>query len=300
MDGKRLDVLVVEAFRREMSRAKVRELFDRGAVLVFGRPVVKGHRARHGEEVTVEIDRDQVDAAVPTPDEPLDVRLQRNDIVVVHKPAGQPTAPLRPGETGTLANALVGHYPEMARIGRTAHEPGLVHRLDSGTSGLVLAARTPHAFEQALGALGRGELQKRYLLLCRSEGLDCAGVIDIPLGTHPRDRRKVKACERPAVQRRLHARAATTSYRVIDRVGPLAVVEASAPRALRHQLRVHFAAIGHPLVGDVLYGGDMSLLSRQALHACHLSWKGSDAWPAFSVDAEIPADLQRLLDRVRS
>ncbi len=295
-DGQRLDKIVVEALGHTIGRSRARDLFTQGVVRVDGRVVPKGRLARHGELLTVALPGPVDEAPVASQGAPLDVRLERDDIVVVSKPAGQPTAPLRAGETETLVNALLGRYPEMKLVGRSRREAGVVHRLDSGTSGLLIAARTKGAFEEAIELLSNGEIDKRYLLICSADGLAESGTLEIPLCAHPKDKKRVLACTHPRDVARYHARPASTSYHVREIKGGYALVEAKAPRASRHQLRAHFAAIDHPLVGDNLYGGDVTRLARQALHAYHVSWKGSDSLPAFEVEAEMPEDLRAFFD----
>lgn len=297
-DGVRVDKIVVEALGT-IGRARAKELFEKGAVLVDGHHVQKGRIARRGESVEIKLGEPLGEAAVPQAEAPLDIRLEREDLVVVFKPAGQPTAPIRPGEKGTLVNALVARFPEMADIGHSPREPGIIHRLDTGTSGLLVAARTQDAFDELSRALGAGEIDKRYLLICTSEYLSDTGSIDIALAPHPKDTRRVLACVHPRDIERNQPRPASTSYTVVERAGDLALVEAKAPKAGRHQIRAHFAAVGHPLLGDLLYGGAVDRLNRQALHAHHLSWKGSKIVKAFNVEAKLPSDMREVLDASR-
>jgi 23S rRNA pseudouridine1911/1915/1917 synthase len=300
--GGRLDKIVVAALPG-VGRAGAKRLFAEGRVHLVpsggGRPrrAAKGDVATAGD--VVEVDVTPADAAggvVPEPDAPVEVLLERDDIVVVAKPAGQPTAPLDPGERGTLANALVARWPEMAKIGFSAREPGLCHRLDTETSGCVLCARTEGAFTTLTSALKEGRLDKRYLLLCAAADLPETGTIEIPLAPHPKDRRRVYPCVHPRDVARYAPRAATTTYRTLSQHGELALVEASASKAARHQIRAHFAAIGHPLAGDSLYGGPAAPgLARHALHAHAITWGGDPTVPAFTIRSELPPDMAALV-----
>ena len=292
--GERLDVVVVRALKGRAGRARVRDLFLQGAVKVQGRVATKSWRARAGDVITVSVE--SLDpSAVPEPDAPLDVRLERADLVVAYKPAGQPTAPIQAGELGTLANSLLGRYPEMAGVGYGPREPGIIHRLDTHTSGLVLAARTPKTFDVLSRALREGTLHKEYLLICALAGLVESGIIDIPIGTEGKQSRRVVACIRPEEMRRCNPKSARTSYRILESHGRWALVLAEAPKAVRHQLRAHFAAIDHPLVGDALYGGDTEALDRHALHAHAISYIGSSDIEAFEVRCDMPEDMAGLL-----
>jgi 23S rRNA pseudouridine1911/1915/1917 synthase len=302
--GRRLDTLVVEA-HEGLSRAGARRLFDDGRVRVVGadgrrRRASKGEVALGGDVIEIDVaDSELVPAAQPDRELELEVVFENDHLVVVNKAAGVPSAPLRPGERGTVANALVARYPEMEGVGYHPREPGLCHRLDNGTSGLLMAARSSEAFDRLRTALRRGSIDKRYLLLCPAPALDDEGVIDVALAQSRGDRRRVQICADAAEARRVGARPALTHYRVVRRAADVAVVEARVPSAFRHQVRAHFAAIGHPLLGDLLYGAEPpdpeSGLTRHALHASHLAWSGDAQLPAFEVHSELPDDLARLV-----
>jgi 23S rRNA pseudouridine1911/1915/1917 synthase len=289
--GQRLDKLVV-SFVPGLGRKGARRLFEEGRIRINGKRPNKGDVARQGDQVTIALPDTAGPDAVAEPDAKLEVRLETADLVVVEKPAGQPTAPIRDGETGTLANALVGHYPEMAGIGHSPREPGLVHRLDTDTSGLVLAARTAPAFEALSQALKQGKIEKEYLLVCHAEGLGSAGEIAIPIAHHPKDKKRMYACLHPRDVARYRPRDATTSFRVLETSRDFALVEARASAAIRHQIRVHMAAIEHPLAGDALYDGpQVPGLARHALHASRIVFAGAPALAAFDVRSPLPADI---------
>ncbi len=297
MDGERLDKAIV-ALVEGATRARVKKAIEAGGVRVNGRTVPKGGVVHTGDVVT--LDDDDVRAGdapcVPEPDAPLVVRHESEKVLVVDKPAGQPTAPLRTGELGTLANALVGHHPELAGVGYSAREPGIVHRLDTETSGLVVVARTAEAFEALTAALRAERIAKEYLLVCASEGLPDQGSIEHPIANHPKDKKRVYPCIHPRDVMRYAPRPATTRYRVEKREGKWALVRAEAAKAVRHQIRAHFAAIGHPLAGDALYGGEaVPALSRHALHASRVSLSDADPTLAFDVTSPLPEDMASLL-----
>lgn len=294
--GLRLELLVARRLPG-LPRAEVRRLFAEGRVRAGRRGAAKGEPARAGELLTVDLaGLGEELAVVPEPAASLRVVLETVQVVVADKPAGQPSAPLRPGERGTLANALVARYPEMAGLGCSPREPGLLHRLDTGTSGLIAAARTAEAFAVLRGALQQGRLDKAYLLICLAAGLEGEGRIELPLAPEPRGGRRVRACHTADEVRRYRARPASTRFRILGVHGPLALVEARASPALRHQLRVHFAAIGHPLAGDELYGGpQLPGLARHALHASRIAWPGGEGVAPFAATSELPPDLAGLL-----
>lgn len=300
--GSRLDKLVVARIEG-LGRSAAKRLFDEGHVRVtpagMDRPrkAAKGDVAAMGDVIEVDFDEDAAAGAVPDPDAPLTVVLERPDLIVVDKPAGQPSAPLDPGERGTLANAVLARYPEVATIGFSPREPGLVHRLDTETSGLLLVARTAAAFDTLSRALKDGRLDKRYHLLCQGGDLPESGTIEIPLAPHPKDRRRVYPCVHPRDVARYSPRPAVTEYTRKRACGDLWLVEARAAKASRHQLRAHFAAIGHPLAGDALYGGpEVKGLTRHALHAASIVWTGDAVVPAFHVISPLPEDMSRVVE----
>jgi 23S rRNA pseudouridine1911/1915/1917 synthase len=282
-DGERLDRVVARHVK--LGRRKLAELFQRGAVRVGGRVVKKGLVARKGEEVMVRL----APLIVPEPALPLDVRLETKDVVVVDKPAGQPTAPARDGDAGTLAGALLARYPEMAGVGYRAREPGLLHRLDTGTSGLVVAARSARVFTVLRSGLGEGRIEKRYLAVVLASGMPESGVIAARLEPDPSDGRRVVVTGEPGDAGAAHV----THYKTLRVEGQWALLEVLARHAYRHQVRVHLASLGNPIAGDALYGGPPAPLSsgRHALHASYVAWAGEADVPAFAVDCPPPADF---------
>jgi len=302
LDGARLDKAIAQLLP-ELSRARVKRAVELGAVRINGRRLPKGGTVSRGDVVRIDVGQVADTPAAATPDAPLHVVLETDAVVVVDKPAGQPTAPLRPGETGTLVNALLGRYPELVPqdtasfVGHSAREPGIIHRLDTETSGAVVVARTAAAFDVLKAALKEGRLDKRYLLVCSGEGLPEEGTIEFPLTNHPKDQRRVYACVHPRDVMRYEPRPAATAYRVVQRAGAWALVEARVGKALRHQIRAHFAAIGHPLAGDELYGGPViRALGRHALHASQVRYEGGGGIDAFDVTVPLPRDMATLLE----
>jgi 23S rRNA pseudouridine1911/1915/1917 synthase len=298
LEGARLDKAIV-ALVEGASRSRVKRAIEDGNVRVNGRILAKGGVVHEGD--VIEVDDATVSSGdnpcVPEPDAPLVVRHESAKVLIVDKPAGQPTAPLRADETGTLANALAGRHPELVGVGYSPREPGMVHRLDNETSGLVVVARTTASFEALREALQAEQIAKEYLLVCSSESLPDEGTIEYPIANHPKDKRRVYPCIHPRDVMRYAPRPAVTSYKVERRVGPWALVRAEAARAVRHQLRAHFAAIEHPLAGDVLYGAAaVEGLARHALHAARVSYDGGgDPALAFDVSSPLPDDMAKLV-----
>lgn len=290
--GERLDKVLVRRFPG-LGRRGAASLVERGRVLVDGRRAAKSRRVALGESITVEIDAEGSPPAEP--EAPLVIRLERPDLVIADKPAGQATAPLLATERGTLAGALLGRYPEMAAIGYRPREPGILHRLDTRTSGLVLAARSAPVFETLRAALLTERLEKRYLAVIEGDEIIEAGVIERALMPHPSGSGRVLVA--PPGESAPGARLCRSSFRVLERRGRRALCEVRACRAYRHQVRVHLASSGWPIVGDADYGGAPSdhLIDRHALHASHVAWAGDDRVPAFAVDSPLPDALAACL-----
>jgi len=265
--GERLDAFLARRVP-ELSRARAKVLIEKGEARVDGRRVKKSYALGAGDRVTLDSLPGPVDFhAAPDPSLGLEVLLETDSYVVVDKPAGVPSHPLREGELGTLAGALVARYPEMRGVGYRKREPGILHRLDTGTSGLVLAARNRRTFDELRRMLKAGEIEKRYLARCVGV-VPAPIVIDTPIATDPRDQRKVRVCTDPRELKRLGAQAATTEVLSSTPAEQGSLVELRANNARRHQIRVHLASIGHPLLGDSLYGGPP--LDHHLLHASSL------------------------------
>jgi 23S rRNA pseudouridine1911/1915/1917 synthase len=288
--GERLDKFLAHAVPG-VGRKRARELCEGGRVLVNGRKARAATPLAHGATVELELESE-----APLADDTLglDVRLELDGALVVHKPPGQPTATLRAAERGTLVNALVARYPELATVGHRLREPGLIHRLDTETSGLLVVARSEAAFGTLTRALRAGRLSKKYLAVTGAVAIPDSGVIDAPLGPDPARRGRVRVVP---PDERAYAKAATTRYRVLERTERFVLVELDAARAFRHQIRAHLASLGAPLVGDALYGGPEwpGAGSRHALHASYVAWAGDRTVPSFAVNAGLPDDMRRLL-----
>ena len=268
------------------------------ALCAAGQVRVDGHRAKKsallvaGAKVTVELEPEALEAE---PELVLDMRLERADFVVVNKPAGMASAPLHTSERGTLCGGLLGRYPEMQGVGYRAREPGIVHRLDTQTSGLVLAARNAQAFARFTAALELGHLKKRYLALVSAAGLPRSGEISRPLAPDPAHPERVRVLDSDDLTG--YARHKVTRYRVLREHLGRALLEVEVASAFRHQIRAHLASIGHPITGDAVYGGERvaDLGARHALHASEISWNGDAELPGFHVYEPLPPDLARLL-----
>lgn len=292
----RLDLVLAARFPG-VGRRRWAALFADGAVQVDGARARKGDRVGPGARVTLrEAPATGVDLAPrPQPELGLAVLVTWPALVAVDKPAGWPSHPLRAGETGTVANALVARFPECAGAGRDPREAGLVHRLDRGTSGVLLAARDPAAWQELRRAFAAGEVDKRYLALVAGSVDD--GACDLPLRAAGQRAAPARRGDRGALP-------ATTSWRVLGRAAGATLVEARAATGRMHQVRAHLAAVGAPLVGDPLYGGPEAIeaageqiaVTLPFLHAASLEL--GHAGLRLAARAPLPADRAALLSRL--
>jgi 23S rRNA pseudouridine1911/1915/1917 synthase len=287
-EGQRVDVFLAQRIPA-VGRKLAALLCEKGDVLVAGRRAKKSHLLSAGSDVAVRLGA--WGRAEPAPEIPLVVVLETSDLVVCEKPAGVPSAALLGHEKGTMAGALLARYPEMAGVGFGPREPGIVHRLDNDTSGLLLAARHQQAFLGLRDALRAGRFQKKYLALVPAGRLaEEAGVLTQRLMVDPGNRQRVVLAPNDK------GYACKTEFTVRSRGTHYDLVEAQASAAFRHQVRVHFQSLGAPLIGDRVYGGDTeSLPTRHALHASHIAAAASGV-PGFSADSDLPADLRALLE----
>jgi 23S rRNA pseudouridine1911/1915/1917 synthase len=294
----RLDVFLVQ-LGWAPSRRRARELIDGGSVTVNGRHIGKGGVVVEGDDVQVS-DQPQSLALRPNPHLKIEILYQDESVLIVNKLGLIPCHPLKPGENDTVMNAVAAACPEAANPGDKPLEGGLVHRLDNGTSGALIIACTPEAFVTMRNVIRRGDISRRYLALC-------AGIIGeeveiaTPIAHHPKNRRKMITAPLNAPPSP-GARPAATLLRPLRRFAGYSLIEVRPRTGRRHQLRVHLASIGHPLVGDILYGGPQAVELMPGRFWLHLSEIGfvsqSHGW--ITVQAPLPADLDAVLRRVSS
>ncbi len=288
--GERADKIVGSRLHAA-SRTQVREAFEQGLVRVNGRIARKGQSLSGGDSVTV-CSPETTHNAVARP--PLDIAYEDAAVVVLCKPAGQPSAPRFDTDSESVASALLEAYPEMRGIGHTPGHAGLLSRLDTDTSGLLLAARNAAAFEQIREGMTDEQpgLRKGYLAVV-AEACDLAPrLVETRIGAQKHHRNKV------TVSGDTRGRSRTARTRIVSVLPArgFSVVELEVVRAYRHQVRAHLAHFGWPLIGDVLYGGPAHpRLARHALHAHRIAWAGSDDVPSFVVERGLPDDLLALL-----
>jgi len=288
--GTRLDVYVSESMP-SVSRALAARLAREEHILVNGNPAKPSHRLNAGDVVEAEIIHPAAISAAPE-DIPLVIIYQDEDVAVIDKPPGLVVHPAPGHAGGTLANALAAQFPRSAGVGGR-ERPGIVHRLDKDTSGLMVAALSPEAHRSLQAQIAARRAGRRYLALVPGRMRPEQGTIDAPIGRDPRNRKRMAV-------RGVAPRDARTSYQTIELLPGYSLLEASLHTGRTHQIRVHLAAAGHPVAGDRTYQGPpLPGLERQFLHAYRLSFAHPKTGQDLQFESALPPDLRRVLDDTR-
>ena len=296
--GSRLDAFLA-ARVAHASRSRLKGLIDAGEVLVSGQAAKPSHRLRAGEQVELEPPAPPVSGFAPE-EIPLNIVYEDDSVVVVNKPAGLVMHPAAGVPSGTLANALAFHFRQLPERGG-AERPGIVHRLDRDTSGLVVVARNEEAHESLAAQFLAREVTKYYVALVHGATREERGRVEEPIGRDPQNRTRM------AVVR--GGRAAVSLYRVRRAYGRFTLLDVQIKTGRTHQIRVHLAHVKHPVVGDRVYGAgrdqqitdarlraSVERLGRQFLHAERLGFRHPRTGEFVKFAAPLPADLQALLD----
>jgi 23S rRNA pseudouridine1911/1915/1917 synthase len=278
------------------SRRVAQELVERGLVRINGRRSKKSEIV--GADDRIEVASTNRRAVIePNADLALEVIHQDASVIVVNKPGGVPCHPLNADERDTVMNAVVARFPEIATVGEKPLEGGLVHRLDNGTSGALLIARNRGTFDQLRDAIRAGRISRRYEALVAG-ALERKTEIDAPIAHHAKNARKMIVGDPSSANPKRAGRPAITVVDPIRRVGDFTLLSIAPKTGSRHQIRVHLASLGHPIVGDTLYGGpaNESLAhGRFWLHLCEVAFD-SPAIGHVKVTAPIPPDLKKLIE----
>jgi 23S rRNA pseudouridine1911/1915/1917 synthase len=285
----RLDVVVTDHLSG-VSRSLVRSLIDGGRVLVNGKVAKASYRAAPGDLIAVELILPPSLRAEPE-SIPLSIVYRDEDLAVLDKPAGLVVHPAAGHQTGTLANALVAMFPQTRSVGAEVR-PGIVHRLDKDTSGLMVVALTPAAQASLQRQIAERSAGRWYVALATGRVTPERGVIDAPIGRDPADRKRMAV-------HGIAARPATTSYQVLDYAAGFTLLEARLQTGRTHQIRVHLAALGHPIAGDPVYrGAPLERLERQFLHAYRLTLRSPSSGRPLRFTSPLPPDLRAVLARL--
>jgi 23S rRNA pseudouridine1911/1915/1917 synthase len=295
LDGQRLDRVV--ALVTGGSRSDAATLVDEGGVRVGGRAVTtRSHRVAEGDELDIDVpDRPPHVELAAGPDVPVPVVHEDAHLLVIDKPAGIVVHPGAGQASGTLVNGLLARYPEIRTVGE-ADRPGIVHRLDKGTSGLLAVARTDAAYDELVAMLAAHEVDRRYRTLVWGVPDSPTGLVDAPIGRSARERTRMAVTARGKPARTFYE--VVRTYEVPVEVSEL-ICRLETGRT--HQIRVHLASIGHRVVGDLRYGGERQSLpmARPFLHAEQLAFPHPVTGEPLSFTSPLPDDLAAVLRTLR-
>ncbi|BDG60723.1 RluA family pseudouridine synthase [Caldinitratiruptor microaerophilus] len=293
--GQRLDVFLAAQPEPGLSRARIQALIRSGRCRVGGRPARAGQRLSPGDEVVLEVPPPEAAGLVPE-DIPLDVVYRDEDVLVVNKPRGLVVHPAAGHARGTLANTVAGMaaWEDGEDVPGDPARPGIVHRLDKDTTGLLVVALNPQAHQRLAEQVQRRALRREYLAIVHGSPPVESGRIEAPVGRHPTDRKRMAVT--PG-----RGREAITHFRVLERYRGFSLVQCRLETGRTHQIRVHLAYIGHPVAGDPVYGPRRQALglTAQALHAFRLGFvhPRTGEWLQFEVPP--PEDMARAIEALR-
>ena len=295
--GKRLDVFLHEKISGD-SRSFLQKLIKDGAVLVNSKPAKMSHRIAAGEKIIVSVPEPK--APVPKPEDiPLKIVYEDPHLLVINKPAGMVVHPAAGNYSGTMVNALLHHCKDLSGIGGELR-PGIVHRLDKETSGLMVVAKNDKAHLSLSSQLQKRTLTREYRAIVRKVLPMEEGEIAKPLGRSVRDRKKISVNTR-------RGKEAVTRFQVIERFSNHTLVKIKLQTGRTHQIRVHFQSLGFPVLGDKVYGGVLTQeeknigikISRQALHAQYIKFIHPETGQEMEFKSKLPEDIEEVLKVLR-
>ena len=300
LDGARLDAAV--ASLSELSRAAVVRLIEEGQLTLSGKSPDKKTRVKAGDTVSI-AKAAPVEIEARPENIPLDVVYEDDDIIVVNKKSGMVVHPAPGSESGTLVNALLYHCGATLSGINGALRPGIVHRIDKDTSGLLVVAKNDAAHRALAAMLEAHEIVREYHALVSGGFREDSGTVDLPIGRHPVDRKRMAVLRKGEG----HSRSAVTHYEVKERFGAVSYLRLWLETGRTHQIRVHMSHKGHALLGDTTYGGgstpferrNTALLSGQCLHAKRLTFRHPRTNREMSFETPLPEDFEALLAILR-
>lgn len=293
--GERLDRALVAAMP-DLSRAQWQRLIKEGQVTLAGEPVKASLRLEGGERIVAVIPEIEETELLPEAI-PLDARYEDEDILLINKPAGMVVHPAAGHERGTLVNAVLAYCPDLEGVGGEKR-PGIVHRLDKDTSGLILVAKNDRALRHLQAQFKARTVGKVYVALVEGQIQPPSALIDAPIGRDPRQRKKMSVILSRTGSTR--ARPAQTRYRTVTVYDDFTLIECELHTGRTHQIRVHLAYIGYPIVGDTVYGRRKQRipLKRHFLHAAELTFRRPSDNQEMTFRTELPLELQAVLDQL--
>lgn len=286
----RLDKYVTEV-ADDISRSRIQSLIEEGKVLVNGMEGKPNYKVKHGEEITLQLEDDK-ELDVEAEDIPLDVRYEDEDVIVINKPKGMVVHPANGNQTGTLVNALLYHVKDLSGINGVLR-PGIVHRIDKDTTGLLIVAKHDAAHASLSKQLQTKSVHRLYYALVHGVIPHDFGTIDAPIGRDAKDRQKMCVTS-------TNSKDARTHFKVIERFKEYTLVECRLETGRTHQIRVHMQYIGHPVVGDEKYSYRKTMKTNgQLLHAHQLSFVHPRTNEQVTVEAPLPQIFEEVLAELR-
>ena len=291
--GERVDVFLARTLP-ELTRSAIQRLLERGCVTCGGRPVKKNAKTEAGQEFDILLPEVRETELVPQ-DIPLNVVYEDGDVLVIDKPKGLVVHPAAGHEDGTLVNALLHHCGDSLSGINGEKRPGIVHRIDMDTSGLLIVAKNDFAHQALAAQLQDHSLRRVYECIVRGGFREDSGTVDAPIGRHPTDRKRMAVTEK-------NSRPAVTHWEVIDRYGAYTHLRCRLETGRTHQIRVHMAYINHPIAGDPVYGvkkPELGLTS-QCLHARELTFTHPRTGEEMTFTTPLPEEFRKALARLRN
>lgn len=285
--GKRLDVMLTERIK-EVSRSQVQRMIGDNLVTINQKPAKANYKLQLGDVIKVIFT--QPKELELTPEKiPLDILYEDEAVVVINKARGMVVHPAAGNYTGTLVNALLNHCDDLSGINGVSR-PGIVHRLDKDTSGVMVVAKNDKAHASLAKQIKERSASRRYLTIVHGNVKEEQGIIKAPIGRHPVDRKKMAVVFK-------NSKEAITRFYVLERFGDYTLVECKLLTGRTHQIRVHMAYIGHPVVGDTKYGPERPHFSikGQALHSAELKFQHPVKWNEMVFTAPLPKDMEKIL-----
>ena len=298
--GERIDSFI--AAETELSRSAAQKLIENGDITVNSAPVSKKQTLKEGDLVSVTLPEAK-ESEIEAENIPIDIVYEDSDIAVINKRSGMVVHPAPSNYSGTLVNALLYHMKDSLSGVGGVMRPGIVHRIDKDTSGLLVIAKNDFAHAALSAELERHAIVREYHMLAKGGFKNESGTVNLPIGRHPVDRKKMAVLLSPTA----HAKEAITHYEVIEAFGEVTYVKACLETGRTHQIRVHMSHIGHALVGDEVYGGGKirfeklhaSLLDGQILHAKRLTLTHPRTNEKMEFEAPLPDNFEKLLNILR-
>ncbi|MDD4178441.1 MAG: RluA family pseudouridine synthase [Candidatus Margulisbacteria bacterium] len=294
--GTRLDLFLSLITELDVSRSHVKKLIEDGQVTVNGQAAEPSYKIKNDDRVKIVIPPPPENATLPE-NIPLNIIFEDNDVIVINKPKGLVVHPAPGNRSGTLVNALLAHCDHLATVGAPLR-PGIVHRLDKDTSGVLVVAKTDQAYRSLIKQIKDRTVEKTYLALVHGTLKNNSGIIDARIGRHPVQRMKMAVIERTGGKSQgSRGRDALTTYKVIKRAAKYSLLEVKIKTGRTHQIRVHLSHLGHPVVGDQTYGKkrDEFNAAGQLLHAYKLSFNHPTTGERVEFKAEMPDEMKRIV-----